>query len=400
MHCALEPLRRPASSQDEGEGFSFWISPQTTIAHPGLKMHHFNADADEQAGTEGVLGSGRVEVLRIYCEMISPERLRGPDLRAFFKEFRSSLVVGGRRWGGRVELVLKVELPGAEGVGLDAGLLALLREREALCVDRIWLWGQLADRSRIYLNTGSWPLVFAGWERLVDGLDAAGLSPEGLFFDLEPDFDLLEGLFRGDLRALWSMFRRYGRGDHRGRVDQVAEALGRLRARVGVEVPVLAACFPTGWLGPLGPLVARVSGAPLVGTSGVMIWDEVTAMNYTSFLLPWMGGANAVALWIAARAGGVVARAHVRQASRQGARGSVICGVCGVGVLGDEPCYPSPESMASVLREVAQAGPRALEIFNLMGLIQAGAEVGEVRVDEDRWRRWAWAVSGALSAQG
>ena len=338
-----------------------------------------------------------IGTLRIYCELLGAEELFSDPLVAFMAGFRE--VLEGLGWRGSLEVVLKVLLP-SEGDAVDEALWDRLggSGRQALAADRIWLWGQLVDRQRVYLNTGTHEAVFSGWRRLLAQMAAAGVVPEGLFFDLEPDRWVLEVLSDSWVRGAGEVLGEARLLSHRRSALEIGEAVRGLMAQTGV--PVLAACAPLTLFGRWVPWAERVVGTPLVCEERGPIWPELTCMNYVSFGLPTLGGVGAARAWArSARIGGWVARRHVAWARAQGVVPSVICGTNCVGILGDEPSYPDAASMRGLLLATAAAKPNALEVFNLTGIVYGpGGVDAEFRVDEGRWRAWAAVLGEALTA--
>jgi hypothetical protein len=340
-----------------------------------------------------------IQTLRLYCELIPMERLLEPSFGDFFRALQVRLSAAG--WSGQVELVQRVTLP-REGDGVEAALLSLLERRSELSVDRLWLWGLLWDGEKSYLNAGSWEEVLCGWERLLEGLEGRGLVAEGLFFDLEPDLAVLRAAASGRWGELWALGRRRGRGSA-SVLSGLGERVEALRARSG-GAPVLAACPPTGALGPLAQVVDRWLGVPVFDDAGGTIWPELTAMAYTSFLLPplrRLGVPEGLCCAWAGAVGGWLARGHVERARRAGAVGSVICGLCGVGALGDEPVFAGPAQMRAQVEAVMSAGPSALEVFNVSGMMWEGGGYQEGRApDPARWGAWVGFLEEALLTSG
>lgn len=337
-----------------------------------------------------------IPTLRLYCELIPADALLLEPWRAFFQGLRAELALHG--WRGRLELVLKVDLP-RPGEPPPASLLALLEQRARLDVDQLWLWGQLQG-GQVYMNTLTWRPVLEAWGHLVRELQARALPLEGLFFDLEPELDVIRDLSHSHPRALWRLWRRYAGRHHEGATRGVAQGLEALSARAGA--PLLAACFPTAALGPLAWSADRWLGTPTFYHRGGSPWPELTTMAYTSFLLPpleALGVGVEARHRLAAQVAGWLSRAHVARARRAGVRGSVIWGLVAVGILGDEPVFESPELARAALLAVASAGPEALGVFNVWG-IAGGAQApppGAVPV-EARWRAWARVLAQALAA--
>lgn len=241
----------------------------------------------------------------------------------------------------------------------------------------------------MYLNAGSLERVTAGWRALLGELDQVAVPLEGAVLDLEPDLRHLDGLYRGRPGALaWLLGRR---PDH----DRAVASARALNALLSARAPVLAAVPPTQILGPLGPLLERRLGLPVTGVD----WGERTEMTYTSFLLPWLRGLGSEVLaWrLAGLAAGPLVRAHVKSPGRT----SAILGTCGIGTLGDEPCFPHAEAMRTQVRAAAQAQPHALGVFNLLGLVSPGKGYRPgLEPDEDRWRRWAKMLREELTRTG
>lgn len=336
-----------------------------------------------------------IDTLRIYCELIGVERLYGEAMLRFMGGFRAALAQQG--WSGSVELVLKVLLP-ADGDVVAPALVERLAPsvRGELEVDRLWLWGQLVDRQRVYLNVGTVTPIFAGWRRLMRQLERAGVAVEGAFFDLEPDREVLEVLSDSWVRGARELVGGARLTSHRRAASRMAAEVEELRADLGA--PVLAACAPVTVLGPWVPWGERLIGTPLVCEERGPIFPELTCMNYTSFGLPRLGGVEAARAWSrAARAGGWVARRHVEWTRSLGIVGSVICGTNCVGILGDEPSFPHAAAMRELLHRTAEARPNALEVFNLTGIVYGPQGVdADFAVNEPRWRAWAGVLAEAL----
>jgi hypothetical protein len=278
----------------------------------------------------------------------------------------------------KLELVVKVLLPDGNA-RLEAGVEDLLAQRLALGVDRLVLWGQLRDRSSVYLNARTLPFVDAGWRQLLERIDAGGWPLEGALLDLEPDLRRLSGLSRLEGSA-WRWLLR-------GQSDLPESSVHELQSLVSILAargPVIAAVPPLSILGPLAPLAARRLGLLVDGVA----WPEITEMTYTSFLLPVLGPVlgNDRAWRLAGAAAGALARASTRRPGRR----SVICGTCGIGLLGNEPCFPHARSMRAQVRAAASARPHAIGVFNLLGLVSDGRGYRPgLMPDEARWEPWA-----------
>ena len=321
-----------------------------------------------------------VPTLRLYCEMVPAARLLEPAWRNFLAGFRERvrpLVV---------ELVLKVLLPGEEG-RLEDDVEALLSTRTLLPVDRLVLWGQLRNREAVYLNSETVAQVAEGWRRLESRCDFMGWRLEGALLDMEPNLTRLQGLTRLDASA-YAWLARGARESLRAATDE----LDKLIASLGARCDVVVARPPLSVLGSLGPAFARHLG--LVADVGK--GAEISEMAYTSFLLPALGTVvGPQRAWSSAgRAAGVLARAHTRGEGRR----SVICGTCGIGLLGTEPCYPHARAMRPQVRAVAQARPHALGVFNLLGIASDGRGYRDgLQPDEARWTPWADMLRDELS---
>lgn len=334
-----------------------------------------------------------VEVLRIYAEMVPLARWGEAGVAEGLAQLRAKLAEGPHGWRGSLELVVKVEL----GAAPDEALCHVARG-VGLGVDRVWLWGQLPRAQGVFLNRWTWPQVFDGWACLLDDLEAREVAPQGLFFDLEPELSALEAVFRREPGAWERLRARNAAPGHERAVEGVAGRLAELRARTGA--PILAACVPLSGFGAEAELAAeRALGLPVHRGDGRSVWPELSVMVYTSFALPRLGLDRPSAWRAVGELGAWLAKAHVQQAARAGARGSVICGLCATGILGDEPIYPGPTAMLPLLRGAVAARPHALEVFELRGVLGDGAAKGDRwRADPARIDAWAAALREVLRA--
>lgn len=339
--------------------------------------------------------------LRIYVELIPHDHLAAPDLVRALDTLEAALRApdpAGARWEGPLELVLKLVLPRA-GEDLPAASLRLLHPetRAQLPAQRVWLWGQLADRSRVYLNLRTWPHVLDGWRRLLGLLERHHLPLEGAFFDLEPDRRDLQLL--SDALPLGAAALAAHARPHRA-TRQTALLSAAIRGLRGeIAAPLLAACAPiTALPDPLVDPAAAFLGTPLCDPEGAPIWPALAVMNYVSFLLPVFGGLDRPLAWRASgRLGGLLAARHRRWSARRGVESSVICGTNCIGILGDEPSYPHADAMMPLLEAAVRAEPGPLEVFNLTGLLLGPGGFEPSRpVELPRLRAWGAALGAAL----
>lgn len=217
------------------------------------------------------------------------------------------------------------------------------------------------------LRVGAWPMIadadgrwasawngeaFAGYCRdLVDELDTDGALPDELLIDLEPPIDLTRRLLSGRPELRGPPPRRGARA-LRTLVDELA---GR------GDVDVTAAVHPWTAAGPGGRGWQRAFGTPLTG----MPLARVFVMAYTSLLEGYSRGlirrADAESLLIT----------WTRQsAAVLGETAAVALGTTGIGALGDERCYRSPDELARDVALARAAGVDQLALFSLGGALR------------------------------
>ncbi len=339
--------------------------------------------------------------LRIYVELIPHDHLAAPRLLRALRTLEGTLRApdpAGHAWQGPLELVLKLILP-RPGEDLPPSLLRLLHpeRRPLLPAQRVWLWGQLADRSRVYLNLRTWPHVLDGWRCLLRLLRRHRLPLEGAFFDLEPDRSDLQLL--SDALPLGAAALAAHARPHRAARQTADLQRAVLDLQRDLDAPLLAACAPiTALPDPLVDPAAAFLGTPLCAHDGAPIWPALAVMNYTSFLLPLLGGPHQPLAWRAtAHLGALLAARHHRWSARRGIQSSVICGTNCIGILGDEPSYPHAHAMTPLLHAAARAEPGPLEVFNLTGLLFGPHGFAPDRpVDLPRLHAWGAALGAAL----
>ncbi|MBM4279300.1 MAG: hypothetical protein FJ137_00595 [Deltaproteobacteria bacterium] len=332
------------------------------------------------------------ETLRLCWELVAARRQRGVDpLAALLSSLAREGLARLRSPERDVRVVAVVELDADAGVArararavADAAA-TLARQRIALDV-----WPQLPDADR-FLNTRTarrfherlLPLLHALADQLATHDD--GAHP-GLFLDVEPTLDLLEGAWAAaDARPVWQRARGLAQlvggvagalwDARQGRRD-LRELLSDLKALpfavvAAVPPPVLPLDAPAG-----DAALHWLLGCPAVDDDGAPLFARTAALCYAPILA--RRGADrdaqhrALSLW----------------AARHKERGEAIClGPLSTGLLGDEPTYASPAHLRHDLSAVRALGFDDVTLYSLEGLLfgPAGDPDAGLRADLDEW---------------
>ncbi|MBX3233331.1 MAG: hypothetical protein KIT84_33590 [Labilithrix sp.] len=298
---------------------------------------------------------------RVYSETLPWDELLSVPTLALLARYRVELVLAVRPWD--VE-----RLPDAARALRDAGV-------------PLSIWPMLADDAGRWANMHNAREFRALALGICDALDAAGVPPRDLLFDLEPFFFSTSGLrpdtppqtrpSRFALGALRARFRgRFwgpgpeeeaasgGAGLYELGAGELGRAAGEVRARgIGVSAAVwpLVALDPEG-----GDGWQRTLGTPV----DVLGAAHVSVMMYTSILEGWSRGA------VRRRdARLLLARATARTARRWSAGAGMSLGCIGTGAFEDEPTYRDPSELAEDVAIARAAGCARLSLFDLGGVL-------------------------------
>ncbi|MBI5512584.1 MAG: hypothetical protein HY909_02385 [Deltaproteobacteria bacterium] len=281
---------------------------------------------------------------RIWCEMLPHETLRAEPVLALLARYGLEPLVAVR--------------PGDLGT-LPETLRALTGRGLPVA-----LWPMLEDAH------GRWPSARNAerFGRFTDEVLAIARAlpeharPRELVFDLEPSY--------GDYKTWLALARaRRPPGGHPPPSGGVAVERARAlfqalaeRAR-GDGLGVSSAVMPMVLWDPEPPSPGpwqRWLGTPVDG----MDWDHASVMLYTSIFEGWSRG-------LFSRRDSVAFLAEVALAAsrRFGPAAGVSLGAVGVGALGDEPTYRSPEELAGDASVARGLGVRTLSLFDLGGVL-------------------------------
>jgi hypothetical protein len=231
-----------------------------------------------------------------------------------------------------------------------------IRGRASEVVDRcrqagvaIGIWPMIED------SRGRWAsawngTAFADYTRaLVDELAAADLTPDELLVDFELPIELTRRLLRGR-PGVQGPPPRVGARALRQLVDELDR--GGLAVTAAVHPWAVAGAGARGW--------QRALGTPIDG----LRFRRVFAMAYTSLiegysrrLLARRDAEALLAAWVA----GVC--------DRLGRAAGVAVGAVGVGALGDERRYRSPDELARDVAIARAAGAEHVALFDIGGVL-------------------------------
>ncbi|MGK3994513.1 hypothetical protein [Sorangium sp. So ce1024] len=278
---------------------------------------------------------------RIWSELLPLEVVRAPRTLELLRRYGLSLAVA-------VRPDTAAGLPDLAAACADAG------------VD-VAVWPMIEDEAGRWVSAGNAAAFGAFVARLLDALDGRGLAAAEVVFDLEPPIEDVRRALAGGRGALEVL--RGGGGGARGRppwgdaeraLSAMAEALhARGVATSAAIVPLVLADGPSqGW--------ERILGTPVSAPP----WGRVGAMLYTSLIEGYARGALGRADAIALLAWGCRAAAW-----RFGPKAGVSLGAVGVGALGDEPVYRSPDELREDVAVAVAAGVDDLALFDLGGVL-------------------------------
>lgn len=245
----------------------------------------------------------------------------------------------------------EVQLLAAVQPGQLRGLLRLLDRAESLGLS-FGIWPLLDDDRGRWLNprfTGA----FETWcTQLLDVLVAEARSVETVVLDLEPPIDEVRAAVDGRLDAAKAWLDR----------SLDATVHERLVTRIRDEgIETLAAVVPTVLLdGRAARGWQRALGTPVDGIA----YDRVSAMAYTTL---FEGYGFGVIAREDARA--LLARFAREALAHLGSRASLSLGAVGVGALGNEKTYRSPEELAEDVAIARHEGIEDLALFDLSGVL-------------------------------
>lgn len=221
------------------------------------------------------------------------------------------------------------------------------------------VWPMIEDEAGRWVSAGNAAAFGAFVARLLDALDGRGLVAAEVVFDLEPPIEDVRRALAGGRGAL-ELLRGGGArarprwGDAQRALSAMAEALhARGVATSAAIVPLVLADGPSrGW--------ERILGTPVSAPP----WGRVGPMVYTSLIEGYARGALGRADAVALLAWGCRAAAL-----RFGPRAGVSLGAVGVGALGDEPVYRSPDELREDVAVAVAAGVEDLALFDLGGVL-------------------------------
>ena len=260
-----------------------------------------------------------------------------------------------------------IELAVAVTPPLVPELAAVLHRCRAAGV-AVAIWPMLSDAQGRWASAANVEPYCRFVSGLLDLLAAQGVLPQALAIDLEPPI--------ARVRQLTSLanFKPGGglRADARARKPAAASSasapaaaarFAALTADAAARgLSLLAAVVPPIVMGP--DAAARGWQRLLQTPIDALPIDRISAMAYTSLLQGYSRGllrrADARALlWTIARATN----------ERYGSRASISVGAVGIGALGDEPTYCSPDELVDDVSLVRAAGINDLALFNLDGAL-------------------------------
>lgn len=238
----------------------------------------------------------------------------------------------------------------------DVALAAHVRDLAAQAEVKAFLWPMIDD------SEGRWLSVVSAPAFRTFLTEVRSAAPElGIVLDLEPPLPMVRGALdgrRGALRELFSLVR--GSNAHDDGERLIVEICNEIRAH---DLPLTIALVPfvlwdgaqPGWARLFGPTV------PLPAT-------RVNAMLYSTLIAGYSKG------FLDMRdARAVVADGCMRTLDRFGEAAAVSLGAVGIGALGDEPVYTSPEELAEDVALASACGVTDVWLFDLGGVLQREA---------------------------
>lgn len=320
-------------------------------------------------------------MLRIFTELMPPERLAEPATRRLLSRFGVQPLVA---------------LPPERETPAMADALARLSG-----AGPIGLWPLLEDTEGYWPSDGNVQAFSARVDAALAFARRAGAQVRTVVVDLEPPLEVTHALFDdgpvGAMVTLSGRVRRAWRVDERRRREQARAdfvAFGARLEALGLES--FATVLPNVLLDAPG---GRGIWQALLETQALAPrWGRVCPMLYTSVfrsMLPSGRAASARAL-----AFELARRARIRC----GPRAAAALGLAGRGKLGSEPVLPSPEALAADVAVVRAAGLDDLALFSLEGVLDRDApEAWLAAFAEARAAPpagllpWAWRLGLSLS---
>lgn len=216
----------------------------------------------------------------------------------------------------------------------------------------VGLWPMIDDADGRWLNARNVVRFRAHALAVLDLLDGAGIRPDGVAFDLEPDIAELRRVLRGRPP------RRVRAGDREAMERAVVEMVREVHARGSKALATLPPPFLFDGASEADAGFARFFGLPL--RAG---FDEVNVMLYRTLAegyLPLLGRDAVRRLLFDLAA---------TFAHRFGARASVSIGIAGRGAIGDEASYRDLDELEDDVALVRAAGIDALVLHDLAGVL-------------------------------
>jgi hypothetical protein len=231
----------------------------------------------------------------------------------------------------------------------------------------------LADEEGRWANAENAPSFVRFVHDTLDALDAAGVTPREVLFDLEPPFahtralavgagSESEGTMASRARALFGLGAARPHTATGKAMRSASEALGAAVAELHARgIGTASAVWPLVALDPPGERQWQA----LLGTPvDALATTRVSVMMYTSILEGWSRGAvrrrDAKAL---------LAGASARALRRWGEGAGISLGCVGTGALLDEPVYRDPSELAEDVTLARAAGVHDLSLFDLGGVL-------------------------------
>ena len=239
------------------------------------------------------------------------------------------------------------------------GLPALMEAYAAAGVT-LALWPMLGDEQGRWANVNNAPVFCDFVRRTIEPLEARGLAPGEIVFDLEPDIAEVSTLFSrvhhdGPVRRPWGTPARAAIA--RSEFERLLRELhtSRIRATATVVPLVLLESERSG-----RGLWQRAMGTPIDG----LRWDHVNVMLYSSMFEGWSLNTMRRTDTL-----GLLAAFCTATRERFGTNASVSLGAVGVGALGDEPTYRAVRELAEDVAVARACGIDDLALFDLGGVL-------------------------------